>query len=277
MDEQMYAMLMIAIAIISTTSLGLSIITLTNQHSSTSSAAQGVNKNISNLGKNLSNTLSTRLNTFTNTSSNQIKTTLDNASLSIANSLASENTNTITTTAGLNKNITGLTNSLSNINTNIGSVNKNLTVLPAISSNLTKLLIQTNTIINLTRSLPGQGGTFVIWTFPQSVTAGDYLINQMLDTFDMHIRMNASNSISVAVLTTAAYANFSMNKPYNTVSLTQSSGAFNSINFNFTTSEGCGDYLYIVYGGNAMVPFTLYPAVTATYNPTATFTGVCHS
>jgi hypothetical protein len=137
----------------------------------------------------------------------------------------------------------------------------------------------------------------VIWTYQVNQTG--WLENGMLDTFDNHIQMQANVPISVAVMTMPNYGRFWMdytwgqyvifplqnllgkwiyiNPPmYHATETYNSSGAYNSIDFWFNESAGCGDYVYLVYvtSGNP-VPFHLIPNVTAVYNPAPKPTGIC--
>lgn len=215
----------------------------------------------------IQNSINTSISSSTNKSQDIITTALKNQSSMIVAALNSENGNATNNNKGVNKNITVILDNQNNQSKEITTINQTVATLPNEINNIIAndlAMNSQNTIAN----------TISIWKLNQSATTNGFLENQMLDTFNMHMKMNASNAIQLYVMTEAEYANFSV---FNTISAVQSyssSGPYNSISFEFDTSNGCGAYLYVIEGQGGSA-FTLYPNVTGTYSPSATLQGAC--
>lgn len=204
-----------------------------------------------------------------------------NASVEMAVGHLNDSANAIITIT--NKTAKNLSTQLSNINSSLTHISKNasdsLEAIHYLNSSIPTLLNQSvnrsvKELSNTIRSNSIGVNTIKIWTIPQAVAANDFIENQMLDTFDMHIDMNASTPVKLYVMTMAQYANFSTANATEAVQSYSSTGPYNSIKFDFLTSTGCGAYVYVIEGVH-LENFTIYPNVSATYMPSATLQGIC--
>jgi hypothetical protein len=104
-----------------------------------------------------------------------------------------------------------------------------------------------------------------IWTAPQNLSLNSpTLFGQLLDTFSNHVILSSVYKLNVTVY----------DQPGDTIE------SFNGIyiNFFFNESEGCDDYYYLISAYNQSAEpksITVYPNVTAKYNPSYNITGVC--
>lgn len=277
MDESTYLYLFLIIIVLLIVVAALAFLTYSNQATSSGSAAYGVNKNISKIAPAAANIINATLTPLANTlavNANSIEPNINNATANIIK-IVSNNTAAI---GGVNKNISTVSTQDTQIIAGQGSASTRASSQTQIELN------NTNTLENITKRLKNISyelntltgvGWLSIWTINQSAPAGNALEAQMLDTFANKINVTASNAINITVLTTAQFINYSVGNSYTKTDVYTSSGSDNAIGFYFNTSEGCSAYLYIIRASNTMQGFTLYPNISAKYEPTATLTGVC--
>ena len=101
----------------------------------------------------------------------------------------------------------------------------------------------------------------------------------MLDTFSNHIQISVNTNISVGVMTIDQYAIFKADLTFNKTTPYTMTSFYNgtNIDFYFNESEGCNEYMYIIYNNTGNLgPFTITPNITASYNPSPQLTGICN-
>ena len=118
---------------------------------------------------------------------------------------------------------------------------------------------------------PATNNSIIIWTIPQTISpTPHYIVWELLDSFDNHIRINTTQTVQFMVLSLGDYVNFTSGKLY--VAAYNSTGTSFSRDIRFT--QGCAGYVLVIV--NLQTSTTVvYPNVTATYAPTRFLTGVC--
>jgi hypothetical protein len=117
---------------------------------------------------------------------------------------------------------------------------------------------------------PATNNSIIIWTIPQTISPTHYIVWELLDTFDNHIRINTTQTVQFMVLSLVDYVNFTSGKLY--VAAYNSTGTSFSRDIRFT--QDCAGYVLVIVNLQASTT-VVYPNVTATYAPTRFLTGVC--
>lgn len=122
---------------------------------------------------------------------------------------------------------------------------------------------------NLTQ-LQSRGATFVIWNSPVNVSAGYFLFETVPDTFDYHDNFTSTVPIDVFYFNSSQfiqwYAHQVISGNYTNFVTTKNQSD------TFKLAEGCGGYI-VIY--SFFIAGTIYPNVSATYNPAPRPTGTC--
>ena len=172
----------------------------------------------------------------------------------------SENTNLSSQVASLNQ-------TLANDDHNISSLVGTVQLLKMQSSSLQNTVMVLKN--NLTQ-LENKGSTFVIWNVPVNVSSGYFLFETVPDTFDYHDNFSSTVPIDVFYFNSSQFVQWYTHQTI--------SGDY--VNFTgtekqtdtFKLAEGCGGYIAIY---SFITTGTIYPNVSATYNPAAKPTGSC--
>jgi hypothetical protein len=122
---------------------------------------------------------------------------------------------------------------------------------------------------NITQ-LQNRGSTFIIWNAPVNVSSGYFLFETVPDTFDYHDNFSSTVPINVYYFNSSQFIQWYTHKPV--------SG--NYANFSstkrqadtFKLAEGCGGYVAIY---SFFAAGTIFPNVSATYDPAPKPTGSC--
>jgi hypothetical protein len=176
-----------------------------------------------------------------------LKVQSENANLSA--SVASLNQSLI----GAGRNISSLEGLVASLKIQTSSLQKAVTVL---QNNLTEL--------------QNRSTTFAIWNVPVNVSAGYFLFETVPDTFDYHDNFSSSVPINVYYFNSTQYVQWFTHKTVSGDYLNFSSTDRQSDTFKL--AEGCGGYV-VIYSFNSTG--TIYPNISATYNPASKPTGSC--
>jgi len=196
---------------------------------------------------------------------------------SLAGSLAQEQTNAQTAAALVLKykaENANLTARLATLNQTIAEENRNISSLQGqILSLKTQSSSLENTVSVLQKNiseLKTMQNTFVIWNVPVNVSAGYYLLETVPDTFDYHDNFSTSVPVDVLYLNGSQFVQWATNKTIsgNYANFTGTDKQSDT----FKLGEGCGGYI-VIYSFN--LTGTIYPNVSATYNPAPSPTGSC--
>jgi hypothetical protein len=172
-----------------------------------------------------------------------------------------------TQNANLSARVASLNQSLASEGRNISSLEG---LVSSLQSQSTKL---ENTVAvlkdNLT-ALQNRSATYVIWNVPVKVNAGYFLFETVPDTFDYHDNFSSTIPVNVYYFNSSQYVQW----------FTQKTISGDYVNFTstkdqsdtFTLSEGCGGYV-VIYSFTSTG--TIYPNVSATYDPATKPTGSC--
>jgi hypothetical protein len=172
----------------------------------------------------------------------------------------SENANLTSQASLLNQTISNDTDTIASLQGTISSLKSQSSTLE-------------NTVAVLQRNitdLENRSNTFVIWNAPVNVSAGYYLLETVPDAFDFHDNFSSSVPVDVFYFTSTQFVQWSTNR---TISGTYPN--FTSTekqSDTFKLGEGCGGYL-VVYSFEKAG--TIFPNVSATYDPAAKPTGSC--
>jgi len=170
-----------------------------------------------------------------------------------------------------NANLTSQVNSLSS--TVAGDARNISSLLGIVASLKTQSSSLQNTVAvlqNNITALKAKGSTFVIWNVPVNVSAGYFLFETVPDTFDYHDNFTSTVPVDVFYFNSSQFVQWFSHLPV--------SGAY--VNYTgtdkqsdtFKLAEGCGGYVVIYAFASSG---TIYPIVSATYNPAAKPTGSC--
>ena len=122
----------------------------------------------------------------------------------------------------------------------------------------------------------------VVWNVPEQISGHDgYLAGGIPDTFTYHLSATSTGPMSVSILTFEEFAKAIECVDYGngyTNYCMHHSGAVNSwlsvtsVNYDFTLSEGCADYVAVFTAAGSI---TVKPDISVTYNPASSATGAC--
>ena len=172
----------------------------------------------------------------------------------------SENANLTAQVASLNQTIIGDSRNISSLQGLISS-------LKSQSSSLqnTVAVLQNNIT-----QLQNRGSTFVIWNVPVNASAGYFLFETVPDTFDYHDNFSSTVPVNVYYFNSSQFVQWYTHKPisgdYPNFTSTKSQAD------TFKLAEGCGGYV-VIY--SFTTTGTIFPNVSATYNPAPKPTGSC--
>lgn len=251
------------------------------KQSAVATSSTQASKNISLVGNSIENSINTKLNVFTVSSSNTIKASLDNTTATISGYFNSENINRINDTTGINKNISDIKDDLKAGEENItNNINLNLSIFSnTIISNVNAILEQR--LANISKTSGSEAltnNTIKVWTMDQNITPGNWIVYGLPDTFTSKIEINSSAPITAVLVSIYQFANFSNGKTYGNEGIYTSTGSFNTISFSTTLPTGCSLYELLIAGNPSINEnITLYPNVSATFEPSSTLQGVCRS
>jgi hypothetical protein len=170
-----------------------------------------------------------------------------------------------------NANLTSQVNSLSQT---VAGDARNISSLQGVVASLkTQSSSLQNTVAVLQNNiteLKTRGSTFVIWNVPVNVSAGYFLFETVPDTFDYHDNFSATVSVDVFYFNSSQFVQWFSHEPIsgNYVYFTGTKNQSDT----FKLAEGCGGYV-VIYAFPSTG--TIYPNVSATYNPAAKPTGSC--
>lgn len=169
---------------------------------------------------------------------------------------------------------TNLTSQAASLNQTVESADRNITALQAMVSSLklqsSSLESTVQVLKNNLTQLQSRGATFLIWNSPVNVSAGYFLFETVPDTFDYHDNFNSSVPIDVFYFNSSQFIQW----------YTHGVISGNYTNFvgtkkqsdTFKLAEGCGGYI-VIY--SFFTAGTIYPNISATYNPATKPTGSC--
>jgi len=169
--------------------------------------------------------------------------------------------------ANLSASVASLNQSLIEAGRNISSLQGLVASLKTQSSSLQKAV---TVLRNNLTELQNRSTTFVIWNVPVNVSAGYFLFETVPDTFDYHDNFSSSVPINVYYFNSTQYVQWFTHKTISGNYLNFSSTERQSDTFKL--AEGCGGYV-VIY--SFTTTGTIYPNVSATYNPASKPTGSC--
>jgi len=199
------------------------------------------------LANSLSESLAQEQSTVQTAAALILKYKVENANLTSKMALLNQ------TIAEDNGNISSLQGQILSLKTQSSSLENTVSVL---QKNITKLMSQQN--------------TFVIWNVQVKASAGYYLFETVPDTFDYHDNFTSTVPVNVLYLNSTQFVQWFTNKTIsgNYVNYTRTEKQSDT----FKLAEGCGGYIVIYSFATAG---TIYPNVSATYNPAQSPTGSC--
>ncbi|HYB04436.1 MAG TPA: hypothetical protein VED17_08240 [Nitrososphaerales archaeon] len=169
--------------------------------------------------------------------------------------------------ANLSASVASLNQSLIEAGRNISSLQGLVASLKTQSSSLQKAV---SVLQNNLAELQNRSTTFAIWNVPVNVSAGYFLFETVPDTFDYHDNFSSSVPINVYYFNSTQYVQWFTHKTISGNYLNFSSTERQSDTFKL--AEGCGGYV-VIY--SFTTTGTIYPNVSATYNPASKPTGSC--
>jgi len=167
-----------------------------------------------------------------------------------------------------------LTAKAASLNQTLVSDDRNITALDGIVSSLklqsSSLENTVQVLKNNLTELQSKGATFVIWNAPVNVSAGYFLFETVPDTFDYHDNFTSTAPVDVFYFNSSQFIQWYAHQVISG-NYTNFIGTKNQSD-TFKLAEGCGGYI-VIY--SFFTAGTIYPNVSATYNPAAKPTGSC--
>lgn len=196
---------------------------------------------------------------------------------SLAGNLTQEQ-NTVQTAASLilqyRSENANLTTEMASLNQTLAKDDANISSLQGIVSSLksqSSSLQNTVSVLqdNIT-ALKDRGSTFVIWNVPVNVSSGYFLFETVPDTFDYHDNFSSTVPVDVFYFNSSQFVQWYTHKPISGdyVNFTGTENQSDT----FKLAEGCGGYVAIY---SFVTSGTIFPNVSATYNPAPKPTGSC--
>jgi hypothetical protein len=167
---------------------------------------------------------------------------------------------------GYEKTITSLENQNSQARNTISSLQSQASNDASTISQLQKQNSQLSTA--------NQHPTLSIWGMPKTLPPNGWTGEGVPDTFDYYVSFTSTVPITVYFLTFSQFIQFARTGSISSVSgQYQYFPATTSLQKGaFTLAEGCGGYIVIFQSSAAG---TIYPDITARYNPAPSITGCC--
>jgi hypothetical protein len=169
--------------------------------------------------------------------------------------------------ANLSAQVASLNQELDNDVRNISTLQSVVSSLKTQSSSLQNSV---QVLKNNITELMNKGSTFVLWNVPVNVSSGYFLFETVPDTFDYHDNFSSTVPVDVFYFNSSQFVQW----------YTHQSVSGNYVNFTGTTkqsdtfklADGCGGYVVIYSFANKG---TIFPNVSATYDPASKPTGSC--
>jgi hypothetical protein len=167
-----------------------------------------------------------------------------------------------------------LTAQVASLNDSLAGDSQNISSLQGIVSSLkTQSSSLENTVAvlrNNITALQNHTSTFVIWNVPVNVSSGYFLFETVPDTFDYHDNFSSSVPINVYYFNSSQFVQWYSHETVsgNYVNYTGTKQQSDT----FKLAEGCGGYI-VIY--SFVTSGTIFPNVSATYNPAPRPTGSC--
>ena len=169
--------------------------------------------------------------------------------------------------SNLSSQVASLNQTLAYDDRNITSLQGVISSLKAQSSNLQNAV---SVLRNNITALQDRNSTFVIWNVPVNVSSGYFLFETVPDTFDYHDSFTSTTPVDVFYFNSTQFVQWYSHENVSGDYLNFTNTKVQSDTF--TLSEGCGGYV-VIY--SFIKAGTIYPNVSATYNPAPKPTGSC--